>query len=126
LAETDLLLLPYEPDVYRRRGSGVFADAHHVGIPVVAPKDCAFARPAFDDGWGVAMKEYDGSSLGSAVLEALDRLAPLSARATEAAGRVRDDLGRVLSASVEGVAGRPAGLGGLLRRFRPGNAPRSA
>jgi glycosyltransferase involved in cell wall biosynthesis len=126
LAETDLLLLPYDPDVYRRRGSGVFADAHHVGIPVVAPKDCAFARPAFDDGWGVAMKEYDGSSLGSAVLEALGRLAPLSARATEAAGRVHDDLGRVLSASVEGMAGRPAGLGGLLRRFRPGNAPRSA
>ena len=130
LAEADLLLLPYDPDVYRRRGSGVFADAHHVGIPVVAPKDCAFPRPAFDDGWGVAMTEYDGKSLGIAVLEALDRLAPLSACAAEAAGRVRDDLGRVLGASVEGLAGRPAGLAaglvGLLRRFRPGNAPRSA
>ena len=74
LAEADLLLLPYDPDVYRRRGSGVFADAHHVGIPVVAPKECAFARPAFEGGWGVAMKEYDGTSLGIAVLEALDRL----------------------------------------------------
>ena len=126
LAETDLLLLPYDPDVYRRRGSGVFADAHHVGIPVVAPKDCAFARPAFDDGWGVAMTEYDGKSLGIAVLEALDRLAPLSARATEAAGQVRDDLGRVLRTAVEGLGGRPAGLAGLLRRFRPGNAPGSA
>jgi glycosyltransferase involved in cell wall biosynthesis len=122
LAETDLLLLPYNPDVYRRRGSGVFADAHHVGIPVVAPKDCAFARPAFDDGWGVAMTEYDGNSLGFAVLDALDRLAPLSACAAEAADRVGDDLGRVLGASVEGLAGRPtglaAGLAGLLRRFR--------
>lgn len=126
LAETDLLLLPYDPDVYRRRGSGVFADAHHVGIPVVAPKDCAFARPAFDDGWGVAMKEYDGNSLGIAVLEALDRLAPLSICAAKAAGRVRDDLGRVLGASVEGLVVKPAGLVGLLRRFRPGNAPRSA
>jgi glycosyltransferase involved in cell wall biosynthesis len=126
LAETDLLLLPYDPDVYRRRGSGVFADAHHVGIPVVAPKDCAFARPAFDDGWGVAMTEYDDKSLGIAVLEALERLAPLSACANEAARRVRDDLGRVLSALVEGRGGRPAGLAGLLRRFRPGNAPRSA
>jgi glycosyltransferase involved in cell wall biosynthesis len=126
LAETDLLLLPYDPDVYRRRGSGVFADAYHVGIPVVAPKDCAFARPAFDDGWGVAMTEYDGKSLGIAVLEALDRLAPLSACAAQAAGQVRDDLSRVLGASVEGLAGRPAGLAGLLRRFRPGNAPRSA
>jgi glycosyltransferase involved in cell wall biosynthesis len=126
LAETDLLLLPYDPDVYRRRGSGVFADAHHVGIPVVAPKDCAFARPAFDDGWGMAMNEYDGKSLGIAVLEALEQLAPLSARAGEAARRVRDDLGRVLGALVESRGGRPAGLAGLWRRFRPGNAPGSA
>ena len=126
LAEADLLLLPYDPDVYRRRGSGVFADAHHVGIPVVAPKDCAFARPAFDDGWGVAMDEYDGKSLGIAVLEALERLVPLSARATEAARRVRDDLGHVLGALVEGPGGRSPGLAGLWRRFRPGNAPRSA
>jgi hypothetical protein len=126
LAETDLLLLPYDPDVYRRRGSGVFADAHHVGIPVVAPKDCAFARPAFDDGWGVAMKDYDGNSLGIAVREALERLASLSACATEAAGRVRDDLSRVLASAVEGLAGRRAGLAGFLRRFRPGKAPESA
>ena len=126
LAEADLLLLPYDPDVYRRRGSGVFADAHHVGIPVVAPKECAFARPAFEEGWGVAMKEYDGTSLGIAVLEALDRLEALSACAAGAAGRVGDDLGRVLRASVEGLAGRPAGLAGLVRRFRPGSAPGSA
>lgn len=126
LAEADLLLLPYDPDVYRWRGSGVFADAHRVGIPVVAPKECAFARPAFDDGWGVAMGEYDGNSLGTAVLEALDRLAPLSACAAAASGRVRDDLGRVLRTSVEGLAGRPAGLAGLVRRLRPGSAPGSA
>lgn len=126
LAEADLLLLPYDPDVYCWRGSGVFTDAHHVGIPVVAPKECAFARPAFEGGWGVAMKEYDGTNLGIAVLEALVRLAPLSACAAEAASQVRDDLGRVLGASVEGLAGRPSGLAGLLRRFRPGTGPRSA
>lgn len=126
LAEADLLLLPYDPDVYRWRGSGVFADAHHVGIPVVAPKECAFARPAFDDGWGVAMKDYDDTSLGIAVLEALHRLGSLSACAAAAASRVRDDFGRVLRASVEGLAARPAGLGGLVRRFRPGSAPGSA
>lgn len=123
LAEADLLLLPYDPDVYRRRGSGVFTDAHHVGIPVVAPKECAFARPAFDGGWGVAMKDYDGTSLGNAVLEALDRLAPLTSCAARAAGEVHDELGRVLGASIGGIAGRTAGF---LHRFRPGIAPRSA
>lgn len=115
LAEADLLLMPYDPDVYGRRGSGVFSDAHHIGIPVVAPKECAFARPAFDDGWGVAMQKYDGNSLGVAVLEALDRLPQLSACAAEAAGRARDDLGRVLSASVEALADRPTRLARLLR-----------
>ena len=126
LAETDLLLLPYDPDVYRWRGSGVFADAHQLGIPIVAPKECAFARPAFDDGWGVAMRNYDGDCLGIAAAEALDRLPRLSARAAHAAGRVCDDLGRVLSASLTSLAGRQTGLAGLLRRLRPGIAPRSA
>jgi glycosyltransferase involved in cell wall biosynthesis len=126
LAEADLLLLPYAPEVYRRRGSGVFTDAHHVGIPVVAPKECAFARPAFEGGWGVAMKAYDGKSLGIAVLEALDRLGPLNSCAAEAASRVRDGLGSVLSASVEGRAGRSSGLAGLLRWFRPRTTPGSA
>lgn len=126
LAEADLLLLPYDPEVYRWRGSGVFADAHHVGIPVVAPKECAFARPAFDGGWGVAMTEYDGNSLGIALLEALDRLGHLGACATHAAGQVRGDLARVLRSSVEGLGGRPAGLAAVLRRFRPGSARGSA
>jgi glycosyltransferase involved in cell wall biosynthesis len=126
LAEADLLLLPYDPDVYGWRGSGVFADAHRVGIPVVAPQECAFARPAFDDGWGVAMREYDGKSLAIAVLEALDRLPELSAHAAHAARRARDDLGRVLGATVKSLAGRQLGLAGLLHRLRPGTAPGSA
>jgi hypothetical protein len=126
LAEAGLLLLPYAPEVYRRRGSGVFADAHHVGIPVVAPKDCAFARPAFEGGWGVAMKDYDGKSLGIAALAALDRLEPLRACAAEAAGRVRDGLGRVLSAAVEDRIDKSSGLVGLLRRFGPRTTPGSA
>ena len=118
LAEADLLLLPYDPDVYGRRGSGVFTDARRVGVPVVAPKDCAFARPAFDEGWGVAMEDYDGRSLGLATLAALDRLAPLGARAAAAASGVGDDLGRVVRGRVEAFADRPTGLAGLLRRFR--------
>ncbi len=126
LAEADLLLLPYDPDIYRRRGSGVFTDARRVGVPVVAPGECAFAQPAFDEGWGMAMKEYDGNSLGLAILDALDRLPRLGAHAADAAARVHDDLGCVLRASVDGLAGRPAGLSAVLRRFRPRSAPASA
>ena len=71
LSQADLLLLPYDPEVYRSRGSGVFSDARAIGIPVVAAQGCAFAQPAFDGGWGVAMEEYSGPGLGSAILSAL-------------------------------------------------------
>jgi glycosyltransferase involved in cell wall biosynthesis len=117
LAEADLLLLPYHPDVYRRRGSGVFADARRVGVPIVAPRACAFAGPAFDGGWGIAMERYDGVALAGAILEALERLAELGARAAEAAGQARDGLDGILREAVADPGGRRGGLLGRLRRF---------
>jgi glycosyltransferase involved in cell wall biosynthesis len=122
LAEADLLLLPYDPAVYRSRGSGVFSDARAIGIPVVAPRDCAFAAPAFDQGWGIKINEYNDQATGLAVLEALDRLADLRIRAAAAARQAGDGLGDVLRSAVAG--GRPGRgrLTGILGRFRPGSA----
>lgn len=117
LAESDLLLLPYHPDVYRRRGSGVFTDALRIGVPIVAPKACGFAGPAFDGGWGVAMEEYDGMALGSAALEGLDRLAALAARAAVAAGQAQDALAGILQEAVAAPRSPRPGLFGRLRRF---------
>jgi glycosyltransferase involved in cell wall biosynthesis len=122
LAEADLVLLPYDPEVYRWRGSGVFTDAQRAGTPVVAPKECAFAQQAFDDGWGVAMEDYDGKGLGAAVLKALDRLDSLRARAAWAAAQANDDLGLVLRSALERPAPRPLPIPAILRRFGPRSA----
>ena len=36
LGQADLVLLPYDREVYRSRGSGVFTEARRLGIPVIA------------------------------------------------------------------------------------------
>lgn len=123
LLQADLLLLPYDRTVYRSRGSGVFGDAQGIGIPVVATRGCAFAQPAFDDGWGVPIEEPGAEGVGVAVLSALDRLDDLAARAALAANRARDALGDVLRLAIdESGAGRPSGLAGRWRRWRAGPA----
>jgi glycosyltransferase involved in cell wall biosynthesis len=122
LAEADLLLLPYDPAVYRTRGSGVFSDARALGRPVVASRGCAFAEPAFAEGWGVEIKEHNGLATGLAVLEALDRLPELEASAGRAAARMGDALGRMLERTVAGCHPVPGRLASLLGRLRPGSA----
>ena len=123
LSQADLLLMPYDREVYRSRGSGVFSDARSIGIPVVATQGCAFAQPAFEGGWGVAIEDYSGLGLGSAILSGLARLDDLGARASLAANQAHDDLGRVLQTAIDGVANRkPAGLAGIVRRWAAGSS----
>ena len=123
LSQADLLLMPYDREVYRSRGSGVFSDARAIGIPVVATQGCAFAQPAFDEGWGVAMEEYNGPGLGSAILTALARLEDLDARASLAAHQAHDGLGRILQATVESAANsKPTGLASIVRRWAAGSS----
>ena len=105
LHTADLLLLPYDPEVYRTRGSGVFTDARCLGIPVVATSGCAFARPAFDQGWGVPIADRDEAGVARAVLQALGRLDDLTAharsqRTAAAAGR---DATAILRAAVAAI-----------------------
>lgn len=115
MATTDLLLLPYDPAVYGMRGSGIFADARRIGIPVVAPRGCAFAGPAFDGGWGVPMETYDPAGLAGAVLAGLAQRQALAERAAAAAARERDDLERLLT---DALAGLPLPAPGRLARLR--------
>jgi glycosyltransferase involved in cell wall biosynthesis len=118
LAQADLVLLPYDPDVYKSRGSGVFTDTQSFGIPVVATQGCAFAQPAFDGGWGVEIADYSDEGVARALLAALGRLDELSARAAAVASRTDDALSRLLQATVEAVhADRPAKLAGKVKRF---------
>jgi glycosyltransferase involved in cell wall biosynthesis len=120
LAQADMLLLPYDPNAYRSRGSGVFSDARRIGIPVVAPGGCAFAQPAFDGGWGVAIGDYSSDGLGQAILAALGRLGELSTSAAASAGQADDGLAAVLRAAiVESQGARRWHFTEILGRFSP-------
>jgi glycosyltransferase involved in cell wall biosynthesis len=104
LARADFLLLPYDPEVYRTRGSGIFSEAEQLGIPVIAPAACAFARPAFDGGWGSPIEQYDAEGVASAIAAALDHRSALTERARAAAGACRDRLPRLLEEMVAAAA----------------------
>ena len=110
------MLLPYDPAVYRTRGSGVFSDARKIGLPVVATGACAFAVPAFEQGWGVPITEYDAAGVAAAVLAALERLDGLARCA--AAVTEPDTLGPLLKAIVAQLRSqRSHGLAGVVRRL---------
>lgn len=105
LGEADLLLLPYDPEVYRTRGSGVFAEAWRMGIPVVVTKGCGFAQAAFSEGWGAEIASRDDAGVAHAVLQALGRLDDMTARARLAAtaAMLGGDAGTILRAAVGAI-----------------------
>lgn len=106
LSRTDLLLLPYDPESYRARGSAMSNEARRMGIPIVAPADCAFAWPAFEEGHGVAMSRYSPDGLAEATVDALGRLDALKAQASAVAVTSKDPLQDILEATVEAARAR--------------------
>jgi glycosyltransferase involved in cell wall biosynthesis len=119
LAEADLVLQPYDPLVYRTRGSGVFAEALKLGIPVVATKGCAFAQQAIGQGRAMGIDRFDAQSVADAVLAAAGQLDALSARATAFAASlgVDESLRRVLANAVSAAQGRLGWLDRALKHW---------
>jgi glycosyltransferase involved in cell wall biosynthesis len=125
LLEADILLLPYDSEIYETRGSGLFNEAREIGIPVVATRGCVFAQPAFDEGWGIEIAERNGPGIAQAILAALRRLPDLSARAEEAAAKYHpDDVGTILRKVVGNIganerSARAAAVSSVKRRLLP-------
>lgn len=118
LSRTDLLLLPYDPEAYRARGSALCNEARRMGIPIVAPAECAFAWRAFEEGHGVPMSRYSPRGLTEATVDALGRLDVLKAHASAVAAAATDPLPGILEATVEAARGRPRhGAADRLRRL---------
>ncbi|WP_422009853.1 hypothetical protein [Reyranella sp.] len=118
LSSTDLLLLPYDPASYKARGSGMSNEARRMGIPIVAPAECAFAWPAFEKGHGVAMSRYSPAGLTEATVDALGRLDALKAQASAVAGTTPDPLRGILEATIDAARARPRhGAAQALRRL---------
>jgi glycosyltransferase involved in cell wall biosynthesis len=96
LCQADVVLLPYCPEIYRSRGSGVFADAEKLGIPVIAPRTCSFATSGIASGRVAPIGDHDSESVAEAILYALRSLSSLTAAARAFASTHADLLGAVL------------------------------
>lgn len=111
LAETDLMLLPYNAQFYGSRSSGILAEALAMGVPAVVPDGCWMAEVA-----GAARAVLIGRdrSVAVALGEALDRLPELAAAALAAmpAWRTKHNPDALLAALLRGC---PAGEGNLKR-----------
>ncbi len=120
LLRADLILLPYDPLVYRTRGSGVFTEATTLGIPVIATRGCGFAQTAFEEGRAVEIAEYDCEGISKAVLNGLNQLEKLTARARLASATQASDgaVNSILQSSLDEIRleKRPSPAG-LLRRL---------
>ncbi len=114
LRQADMVLLPYDRQVYKTRGSGVFNEARTIGKPVVATRGCDFAQSAFEGGWGVEIVDRSSGGVARAVLSALDRLPDLAACARAATvNSVASDLGSILKSAIDPL--RAGGRSGFAR-----------
>jgi len=115
LNQGQVVLLPYDPQVYKTRGSGVFFEATALGIPVVVTRGCNFAAQAAEDGWAQDIVDYSPDGLADALFRALCRLPAMKARAEIAANKMRSQklLGSTLRSVLDAVmlGERPARAG---------------
>jgi len=82
LADSDVLLLPYDRLPYRQRGSGILAEAVAAGMPVIVP-DGTWAAEQVDEGKaaGVAYAGDGPESIAAALGRCAAEIEPLRARA---------------------------------------------
>ena len=123
IANSDLLLLPYDPVIYRTRGSGVFSESVILGVPAIASAGCAFAQSAFEAGRAVPIEPYDARGVASAIITALDCLPELSERAkTFASAHAHKSTSRkILQSALNSIVTRRPDIGGIKSSLSAGN-----
>jgi glycosyltransferase involved in cell wall biosynthesis len=77
LCSADIVLLPYLPDVYQGRSSGIFAEALAAGKAVVASPWAWSQEQMQRYPCGIIMDNYSAASLAKAIREAVSRYAQI-------------------------------------------------
>lgn len=85
IAETDIMLLPYDRRTYANRGSTLFNEARLLGVPVILPSGTDIGAEAAEQGCGVLFDEWTAGNIAQAIAKAIDELSVLK----ENADRVR-------------------------------------
>jgi glycosyltransferase involved in cell wall biosynthesis len=91
MRRADAVLLPYFPETYRKRTSGILAEALAFGKPVVVPEGTWMERQIAEYGHcGVVMDRYDEGGLEEAIEAVLDNREEYQDRAMAASARWRE------------------------------------
>jgi hypothetical protein len=91
LETADLAILPYSPEDYKERGSGVAEEAELIGLPYVAP-NVEFSAEAVSAGAAVSFDEWTVQGISSALVAAVSKLPELSSAAVDHARRSQEQL----------------------------------
>jgi glycosyltransferase involved in cell wall biosynthesis len=84
----DIQLLPYDPELYRGRGSGVFSEAIGYGKTVIAPKSSGIGKEITQGhGAGVLFDRYNAQDIARALVMAVRQAPELSAHARSSASQ---------------------------------------
>lgn len=104
IARCDLVVLPYVPDRYRRKGSGVLMDALASGIPAVAPFDTAPGRWIDRTGAGTHFVRLNTEQVLAAIEQARSRYGAIAqaAHRVSLGWRAQHGLGRFAQALIGG------------------------
>jgi len=103
MEEADVVLLPYDPLVYRTRGSGVFNEATRLGLPVIASLGCGFASEAFAAGRAQAINPLTAEGIAAAVLMATANISRLTREAQLKAQEIEKEQDPITRLIREGV-----------------------
>ena len=87
IAQCDLIVLPYHPEAYRNRGSGVVWDAIASGIPVVAPANTSPGRWVAELGTGKLFVLFTADDIYRAIKEVDSQYAGIAGKAFAASER---------------------------------------
>lgn len=82
LACCDLILLPYDPDIYALRGSSICDEAEALGRPLVVPEEAAFAQTALAAGTATGFDTHTAAGVAAALDAVLSDFNTFQAAAT--------------------------------------------
>jgi glycosyltransferase involved in cell wall biosynthesis len=83
LRDADVLLLPYRPETYKERTSGVFCEALSAGKPVIVSAGSLMARQVTRERTGWLLRDSQPESIVRVIRRALSELDSVAARCVE-------------------------------------------
>ncbi|MEL6773532.1 MAG: glycosyltransferase [Pseudomonadota bacterium] len=113
VSRADVIMLPYDPVIYAKKGSGIFNEAGRLGIPVIVTAGCSFAEDAIQQGAAVVMERWDGEALAAAIAQAYRSIDHHRAAAMRRSQRLTGDVSALFEEANRQRSDQPEDRSGL-------------